>query len=346
MPVAWSAKTIRDSSSDETPEGDFWLPQRDDVWSLAVVLAEQEQEMYGHAGSLCVRPGDVVIDGGAHVGLFTRTALAAGASKVVTFEVTPKALLCLRRNLAKEIAEGKVVVVDKGVWHEEATLPLVIVDGCSVCNSVTHQMPAAVDVPLTTIDHAAEALKLARVDFIKLDIENAEANALRGAAQTLRRFHPRVAVALENAKNRCTITPMKSSGSCTTRSPAMPTSAAPAPIPNRAAASCRRSSTSTRGDSADGRASMRPVAIPARLPVNRRYPDASRSSCFPRLLRCGCTRCVRVHAIANPVRARGQSLRRRERYARIHPRAQADDRGHRADHRRRAGGAHREGASS
>jgi FkbM family methyltransferase len=186
----------------ETPEGDFWLPQRDDVWSLAVVLAEQEQEMYGHEGTLGVRPGDVVIDGGAHVGLFTRTALAAGASKVVTFEVTPKALLCLRRNLAKEIAEGKVVVVDKGVWHEEATLPLVIVDGCSVCNSVTHQMPAAVDVPLTTIDHAAEALKLARVDFIKLDIENAEANALRGAAQTLRRFHPRVAVALENAKNR------------------------------------------------------------------------------------------------------------------------------------------------
>ena len=186
----------------ETPEGDFWLPQRDDVWSLAVVLAEQEQEMYGHAGSLGVRPGDVVIDGGAHVGLFTRTALAAGASKVVTFEVTPKALLCLRRNLAKEIAEGKVVVVDKGVWHEEAVLPLVIVDGCSVCNSVTHQMPAAVDVPLTTIDHAAEALKLARVDFIKLDIENAEANALRGAAKTLRRFHPRVAVALENAKNR------------------------------------------------------------------------------------------------------------------------------------------------
>ena len=186
----------------ETPEGDFWLPQRDDVWSLAVVLAEQEQEMYGHAGSLGVRPGDVVIDGGAHVGLFTRTALAAGASKVVTFEVTPKALLCLRRNLAKEIAEGKVVVVDKGVWHEEAVLPLVIVDGCSVCNSVTHQMPAAVDVPLTTIDHAAEALKLARVDFIKLDIENAEANALRGAAETLRRFHPRVAVALENAKNR------------------------------------------------------------------------------------------------------------------------------------------------
>lgn len=186
----------------ETPHGDIWMPQQGDLWSLAVVLAEQEQEMYGHAGTLGVRPGDVVIDAGAHVGLFTRTALAAGASKVVTFEVTPKALICLRRNLAREIAEGKVVVVDKGVWHEEATLPLVIVEGCSVCNSVTHQMPATIDVPLTTIDHAVEELKLERVDFIKLDIENAEANALRGARHTLEAFHPRVAVALENSKTR------------------------------------------------------------------------------------------------------------------------------------------------
>ena len=158
--------------------------------------------MYGHAGGLGVRPGDVVIDAGAHVGLFTRAALAAGASKVIAFEVTPKALLCMRRNFAKEIADGRVVVVDKGVWHEEATLPLVIVEGCSVCNSVTHQMPTTINVPLTTIDHAMAELHIEHVDFIKLDIENAEANALRGASGTLRASHPRLAVALENSKTR------------------------------------------------------------------------------------------------------------------------------------------------
>jgi hypothetical protein len=63
-------------------------------------------------------------------------------------------------------------------------------------------MTPAVDVPLTTIDMAVSALKLDRVDFIKLDIENAEANALRGALQTLARHSPRVAVALENSKTR------------------------------------------------------------------------------------------------------------------------------------------------
>lgn len=71
-----------------------------------------------------------------------------------------------------------------------------------MCNSVTHQMPATLDVPLTTIDDAVEELKLQRVDFIKLDIENAEANALRGAKRTIEAFHPRVAVALENSKTR------------------------------------------------------------------------------------------------------------------------------------------------
>jgi FkbM family methyltransferase len=185
-----------------TPGGPVWMPQADDLGSLAVVIAEQEAEMYGDS-SRGVRPGDVVIDAGAHVGLFARTALAAGASRVITFEVTPKSNLALRRNLAAEIADGRVIVIEKGVWFEPGVLPLVIVEGCSICNSVSHPwMGKSIDVPLTTIDLAVKELNLARVDFIKLDIENAEANALRGAKWTMAHFRPRVAVALENSKTR------------------------------------------------------------------------------------------------------------------------------------------------
>lgn len=187
----------------ETTHGRTWMPAADDLWSLAVVEAEQEEQMYGTPQGLGVHRGDVVLDIGAHVGVFTRAALAAGASKVITMEVTPRSTQALRRNLAREIAAGRVVVVDKGAWFEEATLPLVIVERCSVCNSVSHPwMHATVDVPLTTIDRVVEDLHLTRVDFIKLDIENAEANALRGAIRTLARYRPRLAVALENAKDR------------------------------------------------------------------------------------------------------------------------------------------------
>jgi FkbM family methyltransferase len=187
----------------ETPHGRTWMPAADDLWSLAVVEAEQEQQMYGPPQGLGVHRGDVVLDVGAHVGLFTRQALAAGAAKVITFEVTPGSNRALRRNLEGPIKEGRVVVIEQGAWFEEATLPLVIVERCSVCNSVSHPwMRATVDVALTTIDKVVQDLGLPHVGFMKLDIENAEANALRGAKQTLRRDHPRVAVALENAKDR------------------------------------------------------------------------------------------------------------------------------------------------
>jgi FkbM family methyltransferase len=141
-----------------TPHGDVWMPQAGDKHSLAVVLAEQEQSIYGTSGGSGVHPGDVVIDAGAHVGLFTRTALQAGASRVITFEVTPNANRALRRNVSDEIAAGQVTVVEAGVWHEEAVLPLVIVENCSICNSVTHKLPASIDVPLTTIDRSCASL--------------------------------------------------------------------------------------------------------------------------------------------------------------------------------------------
>lgn len=187
----------------QTPHGQTWMPLPDDLWSLAVVEAEQEQHMYGAPQRLGVHRGDVVLDVGAHVGLFAKQALAAGAAKVITFEVTPRSNQALRQNLKDEIGEGRVVVIEQGAWFEEATMPLVIVERCSVCNSVSHPwMRAALDVPLTTIDRVVRDLGVDRVDFIKLDIENAEANALRGATDTVARHRPRLAVALENAKDR------------------------------------------------------------------------------------------------------------------------------------------------
>jgi FkbM family methyltransferase len=186
-----------------TPSGPIWMPQAGDLNSLAVVLAEQEAAIYGQPSAGGVRPGDVVLDAGAHAGLFAREALHAGASQVITFEVTPKSNLALRRNLAREIEDGRVLVIEKGVWFEEGTLGLQVIDNCSICNSVSHPwMGSVMEVPLTRIDTVVAELKLPRVDFIKLDVENAEANALRGARDTLARFHPRLAVALENSKTR------------------------------------------------------------------------------------------------------------------------------------------------
>jgi len=195
----------------ETPDGRFWVPYKRDFWSLAVVLAEQHERIYGEPDRDGVRPGDVVIDAGAHLGLFTHTALAQGASQVVAMEINPKSLDCMQRNLAGPLRREEVVLLDKGVWDEPAVLragdlhaidvDLAEEELCSACIAVDAGAPdeRSIDVQLTTIDAVVERLGLERVDFIKLDIENAEARALRGATETLRRFRPRLAVAVENA---------------------------------------------------------------------------------------------------------------------------------------------------
>lgn len=188
-----------------TPKGDIWVPQTNDLWSAAVVLSEQEHNMYGNPGELGVHQGDVVLDGGAHIGLFTRTALASGARLVVAIEPTPESAECIRRNEAEAIKNGRLIVVEEGVSDKQESVVFQRNSECSVCNRQSEgQEPPSKDftAKLTTIDELVSRLKLDRVDFIKLDIENAELKAIQGGRRTIAANRPRMAVAAENAKDR------------------------------------------------------------------------------------------------------------------------------------------------
>ncbi len=200
-----------------TPQGPFWIPAGEKS-TLASILTEQQHEIYG-LGKHGVRAGDIVIDGGAHVGAFTRRALAEGAAKVIAVEPSPRNRAALERNLAAAIAEGRVIIAAKGVWHEESVLPFyenplnsaaaTVVDaklGGGHDHAQDHLIEIRspehmVEVPLVTIDQLVADLGLERVDFIKLDIEGAEQNALRGAIATLNRWKPRIGVATYHLPN-------------------------------------------------------------------------------------------------------------------------------------------------
>ncbi len=55
---------------------------------MAILLAQQDRDIYGD-DRLGVRQGDIVFDCGAHIGVYTRKALSAGAKLVVAVEPTP-----------------------------------------------------------------------------------------------------------------------------------------------------------------------------------------------------------------------------------------------------------------
>ncbi len=181
----------------ETPYGRFW-DAPGSHYTLPFNLAEQAVHLYG-SGAHFVQKGDTVLDCGANVGVFTRFALNAGASRVVAIEPAPDNLECLRRNFAPEIAAGRVVLVPKGVWNRPDVLELKIEDGNEAAATFVmnlSKVSRTVRVPLVTIDSLVAELGLERIDFIKMDIEGAEVRALQCARQTLARHHPRLSIAV------------------------------------------------------------------------------------------------------------------------------------------------------
>src|ERR1035437_3220512 len=171
-----------------TPQGEFWY--LGPLTSLdAFVLAEEQFDIYRTAR---IKPGSIVLDCGANIGTFTRRALNRGAAKVVAIEINPESGESLRRTFAKEIREGRVIVYAKGVWDKETELEL------RADSVVLPRAGSPRRLPVTTIDHIVSELQLPSVDFIKMDIEGAEKNALRGAQATLAKYSPTMAISAEH----------------------------------------------------------------------------------------------------------------------------------------------------
>lgn len=180
----------------KTEYGPFWIPPKSvSLDDMSYMLGEQKVDIYGQGGH-GVRAGDVVLDCGANVGVYTRTALNRGASLVVAIEPVPEFVAALRKTFASEIQAGRVIVYPKGVWNEEKLLDMSIAAETGWGDSFVLDRGDAekTSLPVTTVDLLVPELKLDRVDFIKMDIEAAEFNALLGAAGTIRKFRPRMVI--------------------------------------------------------------------------------------------------------------------------------------------------------
>jgi FkbM family methyltransferase len=192
----------------DTPKGRFWIPAGS-RYVLPFNLAEQQRKIYG-TGDYGPHSGDITLDCGANIGVTVHEELAAGAKTVVAIEPAPENLECLRRNYAKEIVSGRVIVVPKGVWDKEDFLTLRVDPKNSAADSFVLQRQGAVDVakvPLTTVDKLVADLKLDRVDYMKIDIEGAEPKALAGAKETLIKYKPRISIATEHSADDAKVIP-------------------------------------------------------------------------------------------------------------------------------------------
>lgn len=142
--------------------------------------------------------GDVVIDGGAYDGdtaaLFARQVGEHGT--VLAIEPSARNLSALMDRLRNESLTN-VIPVFAALWNQADSLAFEPDQGGS--SAVTGKGSAR--VPALTIDSIVQMYRLPRVDLIKLDVEGAEAKALEGAQETIRRFRPKLQISVYHKRD-------------------------------------------------------------------------------------------------------------------------------------------------
>lgn len=131
---------------------------------------------------LTPQTGDIVIDVGAYVGMWTvRAALAVGRNgRVIAVEPSPHNQIWLRENTV-----GLPVAVLPWIVSDRDGHEALYVAKATTCHSTVARQSESVVLPCRTIDTIVADEKLAKVDFIKVDAEGAELKVLRGAVMTL-----------------------------------------------------------------------------------------------------------------------------------------------------------------
>ncbi|MBS9475706.1 FkbM family methyltransferase [Ancylobacter radicis] len=162
--------------------------------SVSAFLLRDAVEPELHYLQKFVRPGDVFVDVGANIGLFTLKA-APHAARVVAVEPGEAAGSQLASNIALN-GFGHVTVVRKALSDAPGKAALFhnpLGDDPQAFSLLSDGSDAGSElVELTTLDLLVAEQKLARVDCIKIDVEGAEGQVLAGATQTLERDRPTV----------------------------------------------------------------------------------------------------------------------------------------------------------
>ncbi len=136
----------------------------------------------------------VCLDIGACFGWYTVlfSQLAGNNGSIHAFEPIPDNRECLDANLSLNGCTN--VVVNNYALGEESSITQIYIPLDGVSGSLrahaTVSKCKVLDVKVSTLDQYVSNNGIGRIDFIKADIEGAELLMLKGAKETLKRYHP------------------------------------------------------------------------------------------------------------------------------------------------------------
>jgi FkbM family methyltransferase len=130
-----------------------------------------------------VHAGDLMVDVGANVGLYSIAAAKRGA-EVVAFEPDGFNARTLRRHARMNRVRERVQVIEAAVGEGLGALPFAV-RGSPVSGAADLYLGATTDfkvVPVLSLDAVLYGRK---IDLMKVDVEGMEGSVLRGATQLL-----------------------------------------------------------------------------------------------------------------------------------------------------------------
>lgn len=134
---------------------------------------------------------DVIFDIGAHVGIFSCIGAAKGKT-VYAFEPCSELIPEIKKQSA--LYDNRIIPVETALSDHVGTASYKIADSQGMLVSQINDDDNTESVNVTTIDEFVRTNNIEKVDFIKADIEGAERNMLRGAAETLKKYAPKLAI--------------------------------------------------------------------------------------------------------------------------------------------------------
>jgi len=141
---------------------------------------------------------DVVIDIGAHLGEYS-LAVAKNAETVIAVEANPDTFKILQKNIELN-KTSNIIPINKAIYDSTGYQNLQIFGDKSGMSSMVmnyEDKSDSIKVKTETLDRLVDNLKLKKVDWIKIDVEGAEYNVLKGAKQTILLNKERIKLIIE-----------------------------------------------------------------------------------------------------------------------------------------------------
>lgn len=155
-------------------------------------------EQYRYKDRVMINPGDICLDLGACLGDTAIWMIDHGAQEVHAFEIDSENRRYMEKTFAKNNQYDKIKIIPKAISAMDTQLYMIHNDYNVGACQIVNQKPTSgnySEIDCVTLDSYCEQQQI-KPDFIKMDIEGAELDAINGGSTVFRKFRPKFAICI------------------------------------------------------------------------------------------------------------------------------------------------------